>query len=207
MVDDMNPDSDEDDDWTKYADTGYTSTYDPWADMVPATEIEEEEFDDEFNEFGDEEFRRTDIPRCPAPAGIEHTIRMGTCNHCLGRVAGVRIAGDPLATVGERVRNQALERDPDLKVNDDIDCCPFCEDLFIEIDLIVKRIAEGVSDVEFSKAQLGYSFCQRPCRRRGSPSLDNCSHRKPPTQSNPFRIDSVRSHRENTRDRVGQGAP
>jgi tRNA pseudouridine synthase 10 len=160
MVDDMNPDSDEDDDWTKYADTGYSSTYDPWADMVPATEIEEEEFDEEFDEFEDENFRRTDIPRCPAPAGIEHTIRMGTCNHCLGRVAGVRIAGDPLATVGERVRNQALERDPDLKVDDSIDCCPFCEDLFLEIDLIVKRIAEAVSDVEFSKAQLGIHFAK-----------------------------------------------
>ena len=57
--------------------------------------------------------------------GIEHAIRIGTCNHCLGRIAGVRIAGDPLDTVGERVRNQALERDPDLKVNDDVECCPF----------------------------------------------------------------------------------
>ena len=44
----MGPDSKEDDDWTKYADTGYTSSYDPWADMVPATELEEEEFEDEF---------------------------------------------------------------------------------------------------------------------------------------------------------------
>ena len=121
----MAPDSEEEDDWTKYADTGYTSSYDPWADMVPATELEEEEFDDEFDEFDDEESTRRDIPRCPAPSGIEHTIRIGTCNHCLGRVAGVRIAGDPLQLVGERVRQQALERDPDLKTNDDIEYCPF----------------------------------------------------------------------------------
>ena len=47
----MDPDSEEDDDWTKYADTGYASSYDPWADMVPVTEIEEEEYDDEFDEF------------------------------------------------------------------------------------------------------------------------------------------------------------
>ncbi len=49
----MNPDSDEGDDWTKYADTGYTSTYDPWADMVPITENEEEEeeFDDDFDDI------------------------------------------------------------------------------------------------------------------------------------------------------------
>ena len=62
----MDPDSEEDDDWTKYADTGYASSYDPWADMVPATEIEEEEYDDEFDEFDDGASSRRDIPRCPA---------------------------------------------------------------------------------------------------------------------------------------------
>jgi tRNA pseudouridine synthase 10 len=160
MVNEMNPDSNEEDDWTKYADTGYTSTYDPWADMVPATEIEEEEFEDDFEEFEDANSRSRDIPRCPAPAGIEHTIRIGTCNHCLGRVAGVRIAGDPLDQVGERVRAQALERDPELKMNDGIDCCPFCEDLFLELDLIVNRISAAVDGVEFSKAQLGIHFAK-----------------------------------------------
>ena len=154
----MAPDSEEEDDWTKYADTGYTSSYDPWADMVPATELEEEEFDDEFDEFDDEESTRRDIPRCPAPSGIEHTIRIGTCNHCLGRVAGVRIAGDPLQLVGERVRQQALERDPDLKTDDDIEYCPFCEDLFLEIDLIADRIISSVDGAEFSKIQLGIHF-------------------------------------------------
>jgi len=154
----MNPDSDEGDDWTKYADTGYTSTYDPWADMVPITENEEEEFDDDFDDLGDSNLRGRDIPRCPAPAGIEHTIQIGTCNHCLGRVAGVRIAGDPLDVVGERIRTQALERDPDLKVNADADCCPFCEDLFLDLDLIVNRISAEVEGVEFTKAQLGIHF-------------------------------------------------
>ena len=154
----MDPDSDEDDDWTKYADTGYTSSYDPWADLVPATELEEEEFDDEFDEFSDDVSTSRDIPRCPAPSGIEHAIRIGTCNHCLGRVAGVRIAGDPLPLVGERVRKQALERDSDLKPDVGIDCCPFCEDLFLEIDLIAGRIVTAVAGVEFSKVQLGIHF-------------------------------------------------
>ncbi len=154
----MDPDSEEDDDWTKYADAGYASSYDPWADMVPATEIEEEEFEDDFEDFDDADLRSRDVPRCPAPAGIEHTIRLGTCNHCLGRVSGVRIAGDPLMTVGERVRGQALERDPDLKPNDGADFCPFCEDLFLELDLIVNRIVTAVDGVEFSKVQLGIHF-------------------------------------------------
>ena len=154
----MDPDSEEDDDWTKYADTGYTSSYDPWADLVPATELEEEEFEDEFDEFDDDESTRRDIPRCPAPSGIEHAIRIGTCNHCLGRVAGVRIAGDPLQLVGERVRKQALERDSDLKIDEEIDCCPFCEDLFLELDLIADRIVTAVDGVEFTKVQLGIHF-------------------------------------------------
>ena len=154
----MDPDSEEDDDWTKYADTGYASSYDPWADMVPVTEIEEEEYDDEFDEFDDGASSRRDIPRCPAPSGIEHAIRLGTCNHCLGRVAGVRIAGDPLQLVGERVREQALDRDSSLKSDEGIDCCPFWEDLFLELNLIAERIIGAVEGVEFTKVQLGIHF-------------------------------------------------
>ena len=158
MVDDMAPDSEEDDDWTKYADTGYATSYDPWADLVPTTEIEEEEFDDDFDEFDDVEQSRRDVPRCPAPSGIEHAIRIGTCNHCLGRIAGVRIAGDPLQEGGDRVRDQALQRDPDVKPNDDIECCPFCENLFLELDIIANRIVSSVEGIEFSKVQLGIHF-------------------------------------------------
>ena len=39
----MSPDTDSDDDWTKYADTGYESSYDPWADMVATEDVEEDE--------------------------------------------------------------------------------------------------------------------------------------------------------------------
>ena len=156
----MDPDSEEDDDWTKYADTGYESSYDPWADLVPVAEIEEEDFEEDFEDFDDADLRSRELPRCPAPAGIEHTIRIGTCNHCLGRVAGVRIAGDPIIKVGERVRANALERDPDLKPDEGVACCPFCEDLFLELDLIVNRIVAAVDGVEFSKVQLGIHFAK-----------------------------------------------
>ena len=154
----MATDSEEDDDWTKYADAGYASSYDPWADMVPADEIEDEEFEDDFDDFEDSGHSAREIPRCPAPGGIEHAIRIGTCNHCLGRIAGVRIAGDPLDVVGERVRSQALERDPELTVNEEVDCCPFCEDLFDDLEIISNRIIASVEGVEFSKAQLGIHF-------------------------------------------------
>ena len=156
----MNPDTDSDDDWTKYADTGYESSYDPWADMVATEDTQEDEFEDEFEDYDDDQISIREIPRCPAPAGVEHAIRIGTCDHCLGRIAGVRIAGDPLDTVGERVRDQALERDPDLKVDDDADCCPFCEDLFLDLDLISSRIANAIKGIECSKIQLGIHFAK-----------------------------------------------
>ena len=156
----MNPDTDSDDDWTKYADTGYESSYDPWADMVATEDTQEDEFEDEFEDYDDDQISIREIPRCPAPAGIEHAIRIGTCDHCLGRIAGVRIAGDPLDTVGERVRGQALERDPDLKVNGDADCCPFCEDLFLDLDLISSRISNAIKGIECSKVQLGIHFAK-----------------------------------------------
>ena len=47
----MATDSEEDDDWTKYADAGYASSYAPWADMVPADEIEDDEFQTKFIDF------------------------------------------------------------------------------------------------------------------------------------------------------------
>ena len=156
----MGPEPEGDDDWTKYADTGYESSYDPWADMVAAEETEEDDFDDDFEDYEEDQISIREIPRCPAPAGIEHAIRIGTCDHCLGRIAGVRIAGDPLDTVGERVRNQALERDPDLKVNDDVECCPFCEDLFLDLDLISNRIANAIDGIECSRVQLGVHFAK-----------------------------------------------
>jgi len=156
----VNPDTDSDDDWTKYADTGYESSYDPWADMVATEDTQEDEFEDEFEDYDDDQISIREIPRCPAPAGVEHAIRIGTCDHCLGRIAGVRIAGDPLDTVGERVRDQALERDPDLKVDDDADCCPFCEDLFLDLDLISSRIANAIKGIECSKIQLGIHFAK-----------------------------------------------
>ena len=46
----MDPDVEDDDDWTKYADTGYESSYDPWADMVATEDVQDDEFEDEFVE-------------------------------------------------------------------------------------------------------------------------------------------------------------
>ena len=155
----MAPESNDEEDWTKYADTGYESNYDPWADLV-SIDQEDGEFEDDFDDFLDDNIGPREISRCPTPDGIEHAIRIGTCNHCLGRVTGVRIGGDPLETVGGRVRKEAMERDSDIKINEDADCCPFCEDLFMELGLIAERIISAVDGVEFQKVQIGIHFAK-----------------------------------------------
>ncbi len=155
----MVPDPDDDEqDWTKYADAGYASEYDPWSDLVELEENGDEiEFEDDFEDF-DEGQRQRDVPRCPSPNGVAYVIEIGTCDACLGRVSGTRIAGDPLHVAGARVRDEALQRDASLSVNDDVECCPFCENLFVDLDLIVKRILRSTEGIEFTKAQLGTHF-------------------------------------------------
>ncbi|MEE3083445.1 MAG: tRNA pseudouridine(54/55) synthase Pus10 [Candidatus Thermoplasmatota archaeon] len=156
----MVPEStDEEEDWTKYADAGYASEYDPWSDLVELEEEEEEiEFEDDFEDFDEDERRERDVPRCPSPKGIAYVIEIGTCDACLGRISGTRIAGDPLHIAGARVRTEAIQRDSDLTVNEDAEYCPFCENLFVDIDLIVRRILRSVEGIEFNKAQLGIHF-------------------------------------------------
>ena len=95
----MNPDepeadenTPEEEEWQLYATAGYAAAEDPWDDLVEIKSDEEEEeewFDgDDFETNG--QTLDWDSPPCPAPLGIAHMIRLGTCNHCLHRVGGRR---------------------------------------------------------------------------------------------------------------------
>jgi len=155
------PKADDEEDWTKYADASYASEYDPWADMVEAEPVEDEEFDeDEFDDIDEITSRTQDIPRAPAPNGIAHLVRIGICNPCLARVSGMRFAEDTLEKNGEVFRANAQTRDPDLEVDESVDCCPFCEDLFTDAPIIADRICAALADVEFTRAQLGAHFAK-----------------------------------------------
>ncbi len=155
------PKADDEDDWTKYADANYASEYDPWADMVEADPVDDEEFDeDEFEEFDEGEPPTHDIPRAPAPNGIAHLVQIGICNHCLARVSGMRQTEPSMGENGAVFRANAETRDPDLTVDESVDCCPFCEDLFADVPIIADRICAALADVEFSLAQLGSHFAK-----------------------------------------------
>ncbi len=81
----------DEEEWQLYSSAGYASADDPWDDLVAINEDadEEEWFDgDDFETSG--QTVDWDSPPCPAPLGIVHMIRIGTCDHCLHRVAGRR---------------------------------------------------------------------------------------------------------------------
>ncbi len=147
------------DEWMSYATAGYGGAVDPWDDLVPVESEEyEEENLDEDDIFDDEipSLRDLDAPPCPAPKGIRHVIRLGCCNYCLARIGG-RLNPDGASPFdhGSRIRADAISQDPTIEESKE-NYCPFCEDLFEDVDNIVIRILREIGNVEFSTIQMGY---------------------------------------------------
>ena len=84
MVDETTPEDDED--WMKYANSGFGSTdYSLWDDVQ-----DYEEEPEAFHEPEQLDSHTEEIPRAPSPAGLKHLVRMGICNSCLGRLGSLR---------------------------------------------------------------------------------------------------------------------
>ena len=95
--------SDDDEDWTSYANAGFGATdYSLWDESSEeAKVVQEPEWDGENLQLdtGEEE-----IPSAPRPAGLKHLVRIGTCNHCLGRVGGKKRFGQTVLESGIEIR-------------------------------------------------------------------------------------------------------
>jgi tRNA pseudouridine synthase 10 len=155
------PDEDDEEDWMKYADAGFGETdYSLWddEDAAPAQddvnpEVGDLAFDDQLDSHMEE------ITRAPSPAGHKHLVRLGTCNACLGRVGGKKRFGQSLEESGEEVRASVLERDSHLSsAREEIPLCPFCENLFEEVDLLADIIYDALKPYELKRLQLGARF-------------------------------------------------
>jgi tRNA pseudouridine synthase 10 len=150
---------DDQDEWLDYASAGYGGAIDPWEDLVPIDESEESDIElDDEDDFEDDtpSLRDMEAPPCPAPMGIRHIIRLGSCDHCLARIGGrLNEGGLPTHEHGARIRADAIERDSMLS-EISTDYCPFCEDLFDDIQNIVVRILRETEGVEFNSLQMGY---------------------------------------------------
>jgi tRNA pseudouridine synthase 10 len=156
------PEEDEEEDWMKYADAGFGETdYSLWDDEDAAAPVADEEnsemgdlaFDDQLDSHMEE------IPRAPSPAGHKHLVRLGTCDACLGRVGGRKRFGQSLEESGGEVRASVLERDSHLSsAREDTPLCPFCENLFEEVDLLADIIYDALKPYELKRLQLGARF-------------------------------------------------
>jgi len=144
-----------DDDWQKYASGGFGSTdLDLWSDLT--VEMEEPDAEEEFAQLNT---HLQEIPPAPAPDGLKHLVRIGICDHCLGRLGGRSTIGRELVEIGTSLRQQVIERDNDMAdAREKEQWCPFCENLFAEAKVLATIILEGLKGHEFDRLQLGAQF-------------------------------------------------
>ena len=160
----------DEDDWTAYATAGFGQTdYSLWDDVeVSETETKNEDADfDEGDDLDDEMWEEPEqlgthteeVPRAPNPAGHKHMVRIGCCDTCLGRLGGKKRYDQSMTESGIEIRASVVERDPHLAdAKERVGLCPFCEDLFDEVDLLAELICEALEGREIGRLQVGARF-------------------------------------------------
>ena len=151
--------TEEEEDWQKYASSGFGSTdLDLWNDLE-VVEVEEEKPEIVESELPQLNTHLQEIPPAPAPDGLKHMVRIGICDYCLGRLGGRSTVGQELSEVGASLRIQVEDRDVNMKgAREKEPWCPFCENLFEEAKVLAELIADGLSEHEFDRLQLGAQF-------------------------------------------------
>lgn len=160
----------EEDDWTAYATAGFGQTdYSLWDDVeVSETASADDEADfDEGDDLDDEMWEEPEqlgthteeVPRAPNPAGHKHMVRIGCCDTCLGRLGGKKRYDQSTVESGIEIRAAVVGRDPHLAdAKERVGLCPFCEDLFDEVELLADLICEALEGREIGRLQVGARF-------------------------------------------------
>ena len=149
---------DEDEDWMKYANAGFGETdYSLWDDQPAEQNEVEQEPDFDLNSTPNQlGTHMEEIPRAPSPAGHQHRVRIGTCDHCLGRLGGKKRYEQTIAESGAEIRAGVVRRDSHLEnARTEIPLCPFCENLYEEADLLAEIIYDAIQPYEATRLQLG----------------------------------------------------
>ena len=144
-------------DWMKYANSGFGQTnYSLWDEVV---EEEEEEESEDFDLTIQLDSHMEEIPRAPDPAGLKHLVRIGCCNSCLGRLGGKKRYEQSIEQSGEEIRGIVEKGNSHLSnVREEIPLCPFCENLFEEVELLTDIIFDSISPYQFKRLQPGARF-------------------------------------------------
>ena len=141
----------------KYANAGFGQTdYSLW-DEEQNVESSPDDSDDWDDESPDQLSTHTEeISRAPSPAGHKHLVRIGTCDHCLGRLGGKKRFEQSIEESGAEIRSTVVERDSHLvNAREEEPLCPFCENLFEESELLAEIIFDNIAPYELSRLQLG----------------------------------------------------
>ena len=150
--------NEDDEEWMKYANAGFGQTdYSLW-DEKDTSEHPPAEDEDEFSLDSPDQLstHMEEIPRAPSPAGHKHLVRIGTCDHCIGRLGGKKRFEQSIEQSGLEIRTAVVERDSHLanaRVEEPL--CPFCENLYEESELLAEIIFDSLSPYEVSRLQLG----------------------------------------------------
>jgi tRNA pseudouridine synthase 10 len=145
----------------KYANSGFGQTnYSLWDEVVEEEEEDEEEEElEDFDLTVQLDSHMEEIPRAPDPAGLKHLVRIGCCNACLGRLGGKKRYEQSIEQSGEEIRGIVEKGNSHItKVREKIPLCPFCENLFEEVDLLTDIIYDSISQFQFKRLQLGARF-------------------------------------------------
>lgn len=141
----------------KYANAGFGQTdYSLW-DEEQNVESSPDDSDDWDDDSPDQLSTHTEeISRAPSPAGHKHLVRIGTCDHCLGRLGGKKRFEQSTEESGAEIRSAVVERDSHLvNAREEEPLCPFCENLFEESELLADIIFDNIAPYELSRLQLG----------------------------------------------------
>ena len=147
------PDEEDDDDWSKYASAGFGAAYDPWADLVP---LEDEDGVGDEIDIDDDGFHISMPP--PSEEGFDQLVKMGACDHCLARLSGRVVETADLAVRGADVRQRASARGS--TVDEDVEYCPFCEDLFCDLGIVTDIVTAELKELEFKRLQIASHFAK-----------------------------------------------
>ena len=153
-TEDDNQPVDDEDQWQLYASSGYGNSIFLSEDISIEKNVTDEEWFDGDDFDTDNQSLNWDAPPCPAPLGISHVIKMGICNYCLSRISGLR-NNNYNTLSGTEIREQAVERDSELSDSTEEKLCPFCENLFDDVENISKRVLEGLEGIEVNTIQFG----------------------------------------------------
>ena len=153
--------NEDEEDWMKYASAGFGQTnYSLWDEQETTASDDEndepEQLDSPPEQLGN---HMEEVPRAPSPAGLKHLVRIGCCNHCIGRLSGKKRFSQTIEDSGQEVRQTVVSANKQLAdVRENIPLCPLCENLFEESDLLADIIYDAIQPYQIKRLQLGTRF-------------------------------------------------